>query len=107
VRWDPYGHGERELADRALTGLPPAVRMASVVGEPIAVADLLASAGLPSSVEVLGPVALDDGSERALVRAPQDAGSALAVGLHAAQAVRSAGKAPGTVRVELDPLELV
>ena len=107
VRWDPYGHGERELADRALAGLPPAVRMASVVGEPIAVADLLASAGLPSSVEVLGPVAIDDGSERALVRAPQDAGSALAVGLHAAQAVRSAGKAPGTVRVELDPLELV
>ncbi len=80
--------------------------MASVVGEPIAVADLIASAGLPSSVEVLGPVALGDGSERALVRAPQGAGTEFAATLHAAQAVRSAGKAPGTVRVELDPLEL-
>jgi len=43
---------------------------------------------------------------RALVRAPHADGSALASALHAAQAVRSARKSAGAVRVELDPLEL-
>ena len=32
VRWDPVGFAERELAERAELGFPPAVRMAAVTG---------------------------------------------------------------------------
>jgi primosomal protein N' (replication factor Y) len=107
VRWDPFGHAERELDDRAAAGLPPAIRLAAIEGEPDAVADLIAAATtLPSSADVLGPVTLADGTTRALVRAPHADAAALAAALRAAQAVRSARKAVGSVKVELDPLQL-
>lgn len=106
VRWDPAGLARRELTERAAFGFPPAVRMAAVDGTAAAVADLLAVASLPATAEVLGPVGHRDG-ERALVRVPRDAGIDLARALHAASAVRSARKAAESVRVELDPLELV
>src|ERR1019366_7447157 len=38
VRWDPVNFSERELAERAELGFPPAVRMASVTGASDAVA---------------------------------------------------------------------
>jgi len=122
IRWDPAGFAERELADRAELGFPPAVRMAAVTGEPAAVASLLS--GLPDGFEVLGPVpaspvaspvpagATTSGEEetaavRALVRAPRDRGAALARALHAAMAARSARKEAGLVRVQLDPAEVI
>ena len=114
IRWDPAGFAERELADRAELGFPPAVRMAAVTGEPAAVATLLS--GVAEGFEVLGPVPADrgaardearSGAVRALVRAPRDQGAALARALHAAQAARSARKEAGTVRVQLDPAELI
>ena len=114
IRWDPAGFAQRELADRAELGFPPAVRMASVTGEPAAVASLLS--GVPEGFEVLGPVPADRagppgeaGAEqvRALVRAPREQGAALARALHAAQAARSARKEGGAVRVQLDPAEVI
>ncbi len=106
VRWDPFGHADRELADRTLAGLPPAIRLATVQGDATEVAALVGTLSLPESVDVLGPVELADHSMRTLLRAPLGEGAALAAALHAAQAIRSAGKAPGSVRIELDPLEL-
>ena len=44
---------------------------------------------------------------RALVRVPRSASMPLAAALRAAQAVRSARKDPGPVRVQLDPAELI
>ncbi len=44
--------------------------------------------------------------ERALLRVPRAEGKALAAALHAAQAARSARKAPDPVRVRLDPPEI-
>jgi primosomal protein N' (replication factor Y) (superfamily II helicase) len=112
IRWDPARFAERELADRAELGFPPAVRMAAVTGEPAAVATLLS--GVAEGFEVLGPVPADRGAARdetpavrALVRAPRDQGAALARALHAAQAARSARKEAGTVRVQLDPAEVI
>jgi len=114
IRWDPAGFAERELADRAELGFPPAVRMAAVTGEAAAVATLLS--GVAESFEVLGPVPADRGAARdetrpgtvrALVRAPRDQGAALARALHAAQAARSARKEAGAVRVQLDPAEVI
>lgn len=61
IRWDPAGHADRELAERAELGFPPAVRMATVTGPARAVAELLAAADLPEQAEVLGPVPIADG----------------------------------------------
>ena len=105
VRWDPAGAASRELAERTALGFPPAVRMASVTGAPSAVAEFVAALPEPARRDALGPVPLDEDSERLLLRAPRASGSGLAAALKAAQGVRSARKGEA-VRVELDPREL-
>jgi primosomal protein N' (replication factor Y) len=118
IRWDPVTFAERELAERAELGFPPAVRMASVTGAPGAVAGFVGAlsssgGGLPGRAELLGPVPLETGpgvsaptQERALIRTGRQDGLALARALHAAQATRSARKDGGAVRVQLDPAEV-
>jgi primosomal protein N' (replication factor Y) len=114
LRWDPAGFAERELAERADLGFPPAVRMAALTGPPAAIAELVASAALPARAEILGPVPAEpngagpdpDPQQRALIRIPRTDGLALARALHAAQAARSARKDGGAVRVQLDPAEV-
>jgi primosomal protein N' (replication factor Y) (superfamily II helicase) len=113
VRWDPVTFAERDLAERAELGFPPAVRLAAVSGEQDAVAAILA--GMEPGFEILGPVPVEaqgpqhDGEDRvrALVRTPRAQGAALARALAAAQAGRSARKEGGGVRVQLDPAELI
>jgi primosomal protein N' (replication factor Y) len=111
VRWDPVTMAERQLAERRELGFPPVARMASLTGTPAAVRELLAAVRLPDGAEILGPVpAADrdgDTQERALVRVARPAGAALAAALKAAQGTRSARKTAQTVRVQLDPLELI
>ena len=117
IRWDPVLFAERELAERAELGFPPAVRMASVTGTPEAVAEFVGAASLPGQAQLLGPVpvepspgraaaAQDNVQERALIRIGRQDGLALARALHAAQATRSARKDRGPVRVQLDPAEV-
>jgi len=109
VRWDPVTFAERDLAERAELGFPPAVRMAAVTGESAAVASVIN--GIGPAFEVLGPVPLDqpqaDGEVRALVRAPRADGALLAKALQAAQSGRSARKEGGGARVQLDPPDLI
>jgi primosomal protein N' (replication factor Y) (superfamily II helicase) len=117
VRWDPVTFAERDLAERAELGFPPAVRMAAVSGESAAVASVINNIG--SAFEILGPVPVEQPMPltqqaaqpqeqvRALVRAPRAEGAALAKALQAAQAGRSARKEGGGVRVQLDPAELI
>ncbi|MCO5985608.1 hypothetical protein NE235_05750 [Actinoallomurus spadix] len=107
LRWDSATFAERELDERRELGFPPAVRMASLTGTPQAVRDLVEAAGLPPEAEVLGPVEVGDGQERALVRVDRARGAVLARCLKAAQAARSARKATEAVRVRIDPLELI
>jgi primosomal protein N' (replication factor Y) len=121
IRWDPVTFSERELAERTELGFPPAMRMAAVTGPASAVADFIASAGLPGPAEVLGPVPVEtqgpgragpesgpdaEPQERALIRVPRSLGLDLAHALHAAQAQRSARKDGAVVRVQLDPAEV-
>jgi primosomal protein N' (replication factor Y) len=118
IRWDPVTFSERELAERAELGFPPAVRMASLTGPPEAVADFVGAlsssgGGLPARAEVLGPVPVDAGPgvsaetrERALIRIGRRDGLELARALHAVQATRSARKDGGAIRVQLDPAEV-
>ncbi|HLK75318.1 MAG TPA: primosomal protein N' [Streptosporangiaceae bacterium] len=120
LRWDPVGFAERELAERAELGFPPAVRMAAVTGPSTAVAEFIGSAALPDRAEILGPVPAEIGgparpngaepdpepAERALIRIPRTDGLALARALHTAQAARSARKDGASLRVQLDPAEV-
>jgi primosomal protein N' (replication factor Y) len=123
VRWDPIGFAERELAERAELGFPPAMRVAGLSGTSAAIADLLSIAQLPAGAVVLGPVpavqaaaAAEQGGTpgapdepdqaRALVRVPRAQGPALATALRVAAGVRSARKSPDPVRIQIDPHDL-
>jgi len=122
IRWDPVTHAEQELAERTALGFPPAVRMAALTGPAAAVREVLSAAALPERADVLGPVpvrespgrdspgrgiAPGDEPVRVLIRVPRSGGLALATALRAAQAVRSARKDAGVVRLQLDPAELI
>jgi primosomal protein N' (replication factor Y) len=107
IRFDPGGLAARELDERRELGFPPAVRMASLVGTPGAVADLLAAAHLPEGVVPLGPVPERDAKQRLLLRTSRAGGTALAAALREAAGVRSARKAADPVRIQIDPLDLL
>lgn len=118
IRWDPLGHAEAELTTRAEVGLPPAVHIAALDGDPESVAALLESARLPEHAELLGPVALPSGVRRPagvpeqvsvvrmLVRVGRDDGLALAVALRQGVGVLSARGSHRPVRVQIDPLHI-
>ncbi|NYI04956.1 primosomal protein N' [Allostreptomyces psammosilenae] len=130
VRWDPAGHADRELAERAELRFPPVSRMASVTGTPSAVADVLATLRLPEGADVLGPVPVepaagpggpggsggvgggrpagraDEALERALVRVPPGHGAALAAALKAAYIGRLLRKEPEPVQIRVDPVDI-
>ncbi|MGH8791369.1 MAG: primosome assembly protein PriA, partial [Stackebrandtia sp.] len=107
VRWDPAWFAGRELAARTELRFPPAVRMATLTGPPQAVASLSSSAALPETAETLGPVELDDKTERLLLRTPRRDGEALARALHDAAAARSLKKEADVVRIHVDPRDLL
>ncbi len=120
VRWDPAGFADRELDERAAVGLPPAARVAELVGSSTDVADLLARTNLPAAAHVLGPVPWSEPASarppldsvdhparvRALVTVPPALGGVLARELRAAAGVRSARKTGGPVTIRLDPVPL-
>jgi primosomal protein N' (replication factor Y) (superfamily II helicase) len=116
IRWDPATHADRELAERAELGFPPAVRMAALSGADDDVRELLSAVTLPARTDVLGPVpagrtdrvpAHADAAVRYLIRVPSTEGTALAVALRSGLAGRSAAKSQGQVRLQLDPGELI
>lgn len=98
VRWDAAWLAERELADRASAGLPPAVRAAVLRGEHEALVEVERSVTVPH--RTLGPV---DG--RTIVLVARDHGTALAHELKAIAATRSAKSLP-VVTAMLDPRDL-
>ncbi|MGW6130562.1 primosomal protein N' family DNA-binding protein [Cellulomonas sp. NPDC055163] len=133
VRWDPAGLAARELAERHELALPPSVRVVAVTGGREAVRAVLARLELPPGADVLGPVPVAEGGGvvrtgvasgrtrtaaapaqgsfepevRALVRAPVAVGDALVRTVAASVAVRSARREGGTVRVQVDPAEML
>ncbi|MFS0885497.1 primosome assembly protein PriA [Aeromicrobium sp. 179-A 4D2 NHS] len=102
VRADPAGLAARELADRAQTHLPPVGRLATVDG-PEAVITSLAARTWPAFVDVLGPVPVEPGRDRLILRVPRREGLALARVLKRVAAERSAAKEP-PVRIQIDPV---
>lgn len=118
IRWDPVGHAEAELTQRAEVGLPPCVHMAALDGTAGAVGALLDEARLPNGADVLGPVDLPAGVRRPagtpadvavvrmLVRVGRDQGLALAAALRRGVSVLSARQTHEPARVQVDPLHI-
>jgi len=110
LRVDAAGFAARELADRVAAGLPPAVCFVEGAGEPSALADFLAVMELPKAVDAFGPVEVTpiDGEprQRMLWRCALGDAPTLVAAVKAAEARRSAAKAPGVVRVQADPDEM-
>jgi primosomal protein N' (replication factor Y) (superfamily II helicase) len=117
IRWDPVMHSEREVAEREHLRFPPSVRMGAALGPQRAVTELIEAVQLPPGADMLGPVpavpgapGTDDAEDeevRVFFRVPRTCGVDLARALQAAQAVRSARKAVGAVRVHMDPVDLI
>ncbi len=114
VRWDPATFAERELRARAELGLPPAERLAGLLGAEPDVAEaveaLRRSPGFGPTWRVLGPVPVPGrpGAPelvRTLVAAPLAEGARLGEEVKALTAGRSARKLP-TVRVRIDPTQI-
>lgn len=107
VRWDPAWFSDLELADREATRLPPAWRLAELSGPAAAVEHLLSVVELPGTADLLGPLPTDEpGDVRTLVRVPLADATPLTRALRAAAGVRSARRAPGAVRVRIDPVDM-
>ena len=102
IRWDPGWLAARELDERRELGLPPAVRAATLTGDPQAVG--AAVRDLPGDARVLGPlpVAGSDDS-RALVTIDRRHGAELSRALAAIAATRTARKDPARLHVVVDP----
>ena len=112
VRADPTGFAARELAERHAARLPPAVRLATIVGPGAEVASVL-DLDWPQPADVLGPVPVEaagddlgqEATARVIVRVPRSHGPALAQALRALQATRTARKAV-PLRIQVDPVEV-
>ncbi|WP_166847755.1 primosomal protein N' [Isoptericola sp. BMS4] len=119
VRFDAPGLADRELAERRELALPPAVRVAAVTGDRGPVEAVVGRVELATGEAVLGPVELpgDDGPGgaagtleprvRVVLRVPLARGHELSAQLRASLAVRSARREGGTVRVHVDPKEML
>ncbi|MDO8310247.1 MAG: primosome assembly protein PriA [Actinomycetota bacterium] len=107
VRWDAPWFADRELDERQSAGLPPAVRMAALLGSADDIADVAAAVTVPH--RLLGPVPdpdrHDPERQRLLVSVARDLGVDLGRELRAIIAVRSAGRAR-PVHVRMDPRDL-
>lgn len=105
VRWDLPGFAERETRERVEAHLPPASRMATITGDPGAIDDALVLLEAPPAAEVLGPVDVEDGLSRVVVRVPRAHGAALSTALGDLQRIRSSRKLD-PVRIQVDPATL-
>ncbi|MDO5535694.1 MAG: hypothetical protein Q4F65_13725 [Propionibacteriaceae bacterium] len=108
IRLDAPGFAARELAERVETRFPPAARLVQLDG-PRAALDEAESAWRPvPGAEHFGPVLLDDEADeqtwRLTVRCPPAHGDDLVAGLKSVVAERLARKAPGAMRLQVDPV---
>lgn len=81
--WKQGDWARGELATRRALRFPPAVRVASITSPPAAVARATDAVRVVDGVDVLGPAAVDDGLERAIVRFDYAAGARVARELRA------------------------
>jgi primosomal protein N' (replication factor Y) len=106
VTWRQTDYARAELVDRRALRFPPAVRIATVVGLPDAVAAALAA--LPGEVDPVGTT-VSDGAARAIVRFDYAHGATVAGALRSEvirQATARRKPVPGSPRRGRQPLPL-
>jgi len=115
VTWRQADFARSELADRRALRFPPAVRVATVTGTVQAVSDAIAGVNV-AGPDILGPVDVDGGGVRTIVRFDYAQGAEIAAGLRAevvksaANRRRALGKAargpvPVSLKVRFDDVE--
>ena len=111
IRWDPGWLAHRELDDRRTLGLPPAVRVARLVGSRPAVLAAVAEVRVQIEVDVLGPLPVPGGPGegphgiplvQVIVRVPLALGTRLTESLIAVRATRSARKDVEPLSITVD-----
>lgn len=108
IRWDPLGYALRELAERRELDLPPAVRIAQMVGPALAAGDLADEVCGELGGMVLrrsGPIHGPGDTVTWLVAVSISDGPHLAAALQRSQSARSARRAP-VVASRMDPIRL-
>ena len=103
VRLDPAGAAARELADRGQTRFPPAARLVVLEGPRAALEDAEAAWRPVPGAEHFGPTPIDEDTWRLTVRCPPGHGQALVTAMKALVAERAVRKAPGALRLRVDP----
>ena len=112
VRTDPAGFADRELAERSEARFPPAVKLITVDGRPESLADFTGLVEPPEPTEILGPVELGPNAtgdvmiNRLTLRSPLTVGNRLTAAVKAVSTTRSAKKAEGALRIQVDPVEI-
>jgi primosomal protein N' (replication factor Y) len=102
IRWDPGWLAARELQERRDLGLPPAVRAATLTGDPVAVEAALRD--LPDTARRLGPLPVAGSDDaRALVTIDRRQGAELSRALSAIAATRTARKDSAKLHLAVDP----
>ena len=112
VRADPAGYADRELAERAEARFPPAVKLITVDGRSESLAEFSELFQPPEPTEILGPVELGPNAagdviiNRLTLRSPLAVGNRLTAAAKAVAATRSAKKAEGALRIQVDPVQI-
>jgi primosomal protein N' (replication factor Y) len=112
IRTDPAGFADRELAERAEARFPPAVKLITVDGRAESLTEFTELFKPPEPTEILGPVELGPNASgevmlsRLTLRSPLTVGTRLTAAAKAVAATRSAKKAEGALRIQVDPVEI-
>ncbi|MGC3955775.1 MAG: primosome assembly protein PriA [Propionicimonas sp.] len=102
LRLDPVGYAERELAERTAAGFPPAIKLVTLEGDYNVLHGLLKKLELPGQVQVNGP--FETAAEpRVTLRCALPEAPALVGAVRTMLSQRAAAKAPGALRVRVDP----
>lgn len=109
LRWDAPWFAERELGERAGAGLPPAVRIAALLGSASDIVEV--EAALTVSHRMLGPVPApehrgDTERQRGLVSVDRENATRLSRELRAIVATRAARAKARPVHVHMDPRDI-
>ena len=108
VRWDAPWLAARELGERVAVGLPPATRMAALLGTSADIAEVVAALEVPHRMlgPVPDPVRGDEERQRGLVVVAREHGMELSRQLRAITATRSARAKSRPVHVRVDPRDI-
>ena len=110
VQMNPISWATRQLAQRQQLGLPPAVRVAELLGPLKEVQTTIRHTQLPYHAEQspwIGPVPFDEQAYRALLFFPQHVAAQVITALKTSRAQLSARGDTTTVRLRIDPTDVL